>query len=167
VPLKNGENKLLRSLKFIYLKIFRINDTPQKIALGFGLGIFTGIMPGIGPLAALTLAIIFRVNRASALLGSFLTNTWFSLVTFLLSIKIGSYLTGLPWQEIQRQWIEILKDFQWQGLLRLTALKIIAPVLIGYLCIAFILALMMYGAVLLILNQRKIRSRASKQKERI
>ncbi|MFA6217033.1 MAG: DUF2062 domain-containing protein [Candidatus Omnitrophota bacterium] len=159
MPAKNGNNKLLRFLKLIYLKIFRINDTPQKIALGFGLGVFTGIMPGIGPLAALTLAIIFRVNRASALLGSFLSNTWLSLITFLLSIKIGSFLIGVPWQEIQQQWIEILKYFHWQNLLQLTALKIILPVLIGYISIAFILALMVYCAILLILSRKKIKSR--------
>jgi hypothetical protein len=160
MPAKNGNNKLSRFLKLVYLKIFRINDTPQKIALGFGLGVFAGIMPGIGPLAALTLSIILRVNRASALLGSFLTNTWLSLVTFLLSIKIGSCLIGVPWQEVQQQWMGIFKDFHWQDLLRLTALEIILPVLLGYLFIAFILALMVYATVLLILNQRKIRSRA-------
>lgn len=46
------KNRILRLLKLIYIKLFRINDTPQKIAQGFGLGVFLGILPGTGPIAA-------------------------------------------------------------------------------------------------------------------
>jgi len=68
-------NKFRGFFQLLYLKLIKINDTPQKIAFGFGLGVFSGIFPGTGPLAALFLALILRANRASALLGSLLTNT--------------------------------------------------------------------------------------------
>jgi uncharacterized protein (DUF2062 family) len=84
-------NKVKRLAKVVYLKLFRINDSPLKIALGFGLGVFIGVMPGVGPVIALLLAFLFRVNRASALLGSILFNTWVGLIALLLAIKIGSY----------------------------------------------------------------------------
>src|SRR3989338_11447506 len=90
-----------RLLKFLYLKLFKINDTPQKIALGLGLGVFAGIFPGTGPAASLFLAFIFRANRASALIGSMLTNTWLSVVTLLLAIKLGALMFGIQWEEIQ------------------------------------------------------------------
>ncbi|PIR13657.1 MAG: hypothetical protein COV50_05635, partial [Flavobacteriales bacterium CG11_big_fil_rev_8_21_14_0_20_35_7] len=63
-----------------------MNDTPQRIALGLGLGSALGMLPGTGPLAALFLAVVFKVNRASAFLGSLATNIWLSLVTFLLAL---------------------------------------------------------------------------------
>ncbi|MDD5423642.1 MAG: DUF2062 domain-containing protein, partial [Candidatus Omnitrophica bacterium] len=109
--------KVGRFFKTLYLKLFRINDTPQKVATGLGLGVFLGIIPGTGPLVALFLAFVFRVNRAAALLGSLITNTWMSIPVFLLSVKIVAMLTGLEHQEIHRQWAVFTKDFRWSALL--------------------------------------------------
>ncbi|MDD5109551.1 MAG: DUF2062 domain-containing protein, partial [Candidatus Omnitrophica bacterium] len=66
MPEKSGFNKILN---FLFSKLFKINDTAGKIALGVGLGVFSGLMPATGPLAALFLAFIFKANRAAALLG--------------------------------------------------------------------------------------------------
>ena len=72
---------MFKLLQFLFDKLFKINDTPQKIALGFGLGVFAGIFPGTGPVAAILLAYVFRANRASALFGSLFTNTWLNSVS--------------------------------------------------------------------------------------
>ena len=87
-------DKIKNSFKSIYDKLVGIKDSPQKIALGFGLGVFCGILPGTGPMASVVLAFVFRVNKVAALAGSLLTNTWLSLVTFVLAVKIGSMVTG-------------------------------------------------------------------------
>src|SRR3989338_7559347 len=92
------EDKIKSSLKLIYDKLVKIDDSPQKVALGFGLGVFCGILPGTGPMASLALAFIFRANRAAALAGSLLTNTWLSFVIFTLSLQIGAFLTQTDWQ---------------------------------------------------------------------
>jgi len=130
-------HKLIRQL-------FKINATPQSISLGLGLGVFLGIFPGTGPLAALFLAFILRVNRAAILLGSLLTNTWLSIVTFIFSIKIGSWLMRLDWQEVRQDWLLFLKDFHWLALFKLSILKIILPVIVGYIVVAFCLGLFVY-----------------------
>ena len=96
--------KNLSLFNLFYERLFKINDSPQKIALGLGLGVFAGILPGTGPLAALFLAFIFRANRASALLGSLATNTWISFVTFVLAIKIGSAILEVSWLDVQAGW---------------------------------------------------------------
>lgn len=54
-----NKSSIRESFRSIYLKLFQINDTPQRIALGVGLGVFTGIIPGAGPIAALFLAMLF------------------------------------------------------------------------------------------------------------
>jgi len=149
---------MLEALKKLYIKIFRIHDTPQKIALGLGLGVFTGLVPTIGPLTALFLAFIFRANRASALLGSLLTNTWLSLLTLLLSIKVGSVIMRVEWLEVYKNWGLVLKDFHWAHLFKLSIFKIILPVIVGYLAIALCLGLLTYLAALIILNLRKERN---------
>lgn len=141
---KKSKNSILRFFKFIYLKLIRINDSPQKIAAGFGLGVFLGILPVTGPIAALFLALVLRLNRASALLGSILTNTWFSVLTFILSIKIGSAIMNLNWQETNRNWIRFLKDFSFLNLFKVSALKIILPIIIGYFIVALSVAFTLY-----------------------
>lgn len=138
------KNKFFRFLKFIYVKLFRINDSAQKIALGLGLGVFLGIVPGTGPIASLFVASVLKINRASAILGSLLTNTWLSIVTFLLAVKLGSRLMGIPWQEARQEWVIFLKDFHVANLFKLSILKIIFPVILGYFLIAFALGLVVY-----------------------
>jgi uncharacterized protein (DUF2062 family) len=145
-------NNILRFLKIIYIKLFRINDTPQRVAIGFGIGVFCGIVPGMGPLASLFLAMLLRVNRASALLGSLLTNTWLSIVTFFLSIKTGAVIMNVNWQDSYNNWLLFLKDFRWLNLIKLSVLKIILPVIVGYLAVAFCTGLLAYLIILVILK---------------
>lgn len=152
---RKNNNNILRFLKLIYLKLFRIHDTPQKIALGVGIGVFLGIIPGTGPIAAVFTAFLLRVNRAAALLGSLLTNAWLSIVTFLLSIKIGSGIMRLNWQDVQGNWVQFLKGFKVITLFKLATLKIILPVIIGYLVIGFCLGLIAYLVTLSIIIQIK------------
>ena len=148
--------KSIRKL-FVFLqhKLFNINDTPQRIALGAGLGVFTGIIPGTGPVAALFLAFLFRVNRASALLGSLMTNTWLSLVTFFLSIEIGSAIFGMNWQDVYNNWILFFKNFRWMRLFKLSIFKIILPVMLGYFIVAFCLGFLVYLTTLIVLKKFK------------
>jgi uncharacterized protein len=148
-------NRIIRFLKFIYLKMFRINDTPHRVSLGFGLGVFVGILPGTGPLVALILAAVFRINKAAALLGSILTNTWLSFLTIVLSIKIGAGIMHLEWQDLHHQWQILLKDFHWKCLLQYSSLKIVLPVLLGYLVISVTLGCATYLVSLIILQLRK------------
>lgn len=157
--IKKG-NSILRFLKLIYIKLFRINDTPQKIALGLGLGVFLGILPGTGPIAALFLAFVLRVNRASALLGSLLTNTWLSIVTFMLSIKLGSVIMKLNWQDVHQGWRLYLKNFHWLDLFNLSVLKIILPVIIGYFVVSFCIGFLVYLIAGIIISRVKHKPRA-------
>jgi uncharacterized protein (DUF2062 family) len=157
------KNKFFRFLKLSYLKLFRINDTPQKIALGFGIGIFLGIMPGTGLLAAIGAAFVLRVNRASALLGSLLVNTWINVATFIFAIKIGAAVTGTDWQQIYADSYLTLKGFHFMKLLKLSLPKIILPIVIGFFIIGLCAGLISYIIVLMLFKGLKKR----KQRENI
>jgi uncharacterized protein (DUF2062 family) len=128
----------------VYLKLFGINDTPHKIALGLGLGVFLGILPGTGPIAALVVASALKLNRASALLGTLLTNTWLSVVSFILSVKIGSVILGVRWQEVYNSWLIFIKDFRIENLFKFSLLKIVFPVLLGYLAVSVLAGVIAY-----------------------
>lgn len=146
-PAMSGISRLF---KLIYLKIFRINDTPQKIALGLGLGVFTGVIPFTGPIAALALAFLLKANRASALLGSILTNTWLSIPVFLLSLRAGALLTGLSYQGLNADWSLLVKNFHWTALLDMGIYKILIPILAGYALIALAIGMTAYALTLIV-----------------
>ncbi|MDP2831552.1 MAG: DUF2062 domain-containing protein [Candidatus Omnitrophota bacterium] len=139
-------------INFIFAKLFKINDSAGKVALGVGLGVFAGLLPGTGPAAALLLALVFRANRAAALLGSLLTNTWLSLVTFILAIKVGSVILKMNWHLVQQQSQGLLKNFGWAKFFRLSFLEVLLPVMVGYLVIGLVLGALSYGLTLFIIR---------------
>jgi len=147
------ESVLKKIFSFLFAKFFKINDSAQKIALGVGLGVFSGLIPGTGPAAALFLAFIFKANRAAALFGSILTNTWLSLVTFILAIKVGSVILGRHWQEVHQKGVTLIHDFHWAKFFKLSFLDVLLPVILGYLIIGICLGLISYLIVLSIIKR--------------
>ncbi|MDP2928087.1 MAG: DUF2062 domain-containing protein [Candidatus Omnitrophota bacterium] len=147
------EPRFKKIINFVFAKLFYINDSAQKIALGVGLGVFAGLLPGTGPAAALFLAFIFKANRAAALLGGLLTNTWLSLVTFILAIKVGSVILKLNWQTVQQQAQGLLKNFGWTGFFKLSFFEVLLPVIVGYLVIGLVLGALSYSLTLLIIRR--------------
>lgn len=127
-------------------KLFVIDDTPRKIALGLGIGVFLGIMPGTGPIAALVVAAFLRANKASALIGALLTNTWFSLVVLVFSAKIGARILAIDWQTIYADWQRAFQPFAWKNLFQPAFLKIFLAISLGYLVLSLCLAVIVYIA---------------------
>lgn len=148
-------DRISRFFRALYLKLFRIDDSPQKVAIGFGLGVFLGVMPAMGPIAALFLAMVFKVNRVSALLGSIITNTWLSIPVFILSIKAGSLVVGTSYDKIRAGWSALSNDFSLDKLFRLSVNDIVAPVIIGYVVVAAAIGVIAYAAALLVVRLRK------------
>jgi len=142
-----------RIIDFIFAKLFFIDDSAQKIALGVGIGVFSGLLPGTGPAAALFLAFVFRANRAAALFGSILTNTWLSLVTFILAIKVGSVILKLHWQAVYQKAQGLVYDFHWAKFFKLSFLEVLLPVMIGYLAIGLFLGIISYVITFLIIRR--------------
>lgn len=152
---------MIKLIKSLFKKLFMVNDTPHKIALGLGIGVFSGVLPGTGPIAAITMALILRANRAAALASMFLTNTWLSLIIFVLSIKIGSFILGLNFEAVRQGWQELLKSFTWKGLFNASFLKIVFPVLIGYAVLSLTAGILTYFVARFILYLRAAKKAAN------
>ena len=148
-------NRMSRFFKVLYLKLFRIDDSPQKVALGFGLGVFLGVMPGMGPIAALAVALLIKANRIAALLGSILTNTWLSIPVFFLAVKTGSAVTGVSYDRIKDAWFSLIGNFGWDRLARLSLNDVLIPVIIGYAIVSLAIGVLAYVVAFLIVKYRK------------
>ena len=147
-----------KKISKLFDALIKASDSPQKKALGFGLGVFLGVIPGTGPIASLVAASFLRLNRASALLGSLLTNTWLSIVIFASAVKVGSYVMGISYRQSFQDWKIFAQQFHFSKLFQVSLLKMALPVLLGYffvsLCVgfaAYLIALM----VIIVLGKKK------------
>lgn len=101
------------NLKNLIMKLVGIEDTPQKIALGFAIGVFWGIFPtvGIGTILSVIFASLFKANRISAIAGSLFGLPIFSLIYTIISIIIGGLILGEKWSDL----ILLIKEIRESG----------------------------------------------------
>lgn len=59
------------------------------------------------------------------------------------------------WQELKQQWKVFLQDFRWVDLFRLSAIKIILPVIVGYVVVGVGLGILAYLVTLVIIKKAK------------
>ena len=87
-----GAKRLGEWLRFI----LHTNDTPQRAALAFAIGVFIAWTPALGfhTLLALAIAFLFGLNRVAVLAGTFVNNPWTFVPIYTASGWLGSLLTG-------------------------------------------------------------------------
>jgi uncharacterized protein (DUF2062 family) len=88
-----------RIFRYVYLKLTRKNDSPERIGRGAGLGIFIGIFPTLwfGPALAIAGAGLLGANRAAALLGSFVCGP-LTPFTWTLALLLGNWMVAPEWR---------------------------------------------------------------------
>ncbi len=102
--------------RYIYLRLVRQNDAPDKVAKGVGLGVFIGIFPtfGVGTILAILIASWAKWNRVSAVLGTFIMNPLFNPFFVSLSVVIGNLFVP----EGSRITVEMFRNGKlWHGFL--------------------------------------------------
>jgi uncharacterized protein (DUF2062 family) len=132
-----------------------INDSPHRIALGAGLGLFLGVFPGTGAIAAIVGAFILRANKAAALAGALLVNTWINVVTFPLALAVGAFLLRVDPKTIAADWSRLTEHFTWHALAGLLFRDTILVLLVGYVLMGLLLGIA--GYVLTYTLIRKVR----------
>ncbi len=137
-----------KTFKSFYQELVLTNDSPQSIALGFGLGVFLGILPFTGVVAAMAMAWFFRLNKTAAILGSVLTNTWLGFVVLGISIDLSCRVLRLNDYDIQIKFQQLVKDFRWANFMDVSIVKLIGAVALGYLIVSIFLSLLAYGVCL-------------------
>lgn len=103
-----------------------MSESPERLARGLALGIFTGFFPFFGAqiILAVLLAIPLRANKLAAGLGTWVSNPLTYLPLYLFNFHVGCVLLG------------VTADFSSQGLSlteTLVALKeeFLLPLLVG------------------------------------
>ena len=137
-------DRLKKYLQDLYLETVQSKDSPQRIALSFGIGVFLGILPFTGVLAAIAVAWYFKLNKAGAIIGSVITNTWLGFVVLGASIHLSCLFLGVNANDIQQKFHYIIKNLHWESLKDAFILKILLAVTIGYVLLSIFLSLIAY-----------------------
>ncbi len=129
------KRSIKRFLRYIYLKLVRIQDTPEKISLSFSIGVFIGIFPtfGLGGIIMIFICYIFKLNYLAGILGTFIMNYFTSPFFWTLSYILGDFITT--------------GKVRWRGLERTGAKIFILRYLLGNLIISILFSILSYFVV--------------------
>ena len=145
----------MNKLKTFFKKFLAIDDSPHKIALGAGLGIFFGIMPGEGVATTLVIATILRANKISATAGVLATNMWTTLFVLPFTATVGGFLFGISAQKLIAQFHQSI-EFGWRYFFGVAAFRQVAlPLLSGFVLVSGASAIFFYLAIYLFLKFKK------------
>ena len=92
-------------------RLFVLDDTPERIALAFALGVFLAFSPllGLHTFLGLIVAFFFGLNRFALLLGVFINNPWTLIPIYAAGTYLGGLLVGFPSRQP-------LPHFDWQAI---------------------------------------------------
>ncbi len=99
----------MNSFKDLVKKLLHIEDTPERTALAFSIGIFLGFSPflGLHTLLGLAVAFLFGFNRVAVLLGVWTNSPWWLVPFYMMATWVGTGITGF-----RMEWSTLKEIFQ-------------------------------------------------------
>lgn len=87
----------MRHLRDLMRKLLYVEDTPERTALAFSIGVFLGFSPflGLHTLAAIGIAFLFRLNRVAILLGAWMNTPWSIVPYYTFATWVGMKVMGV------------------------------------------------------------------------
>jgi uncharacterized protein (DUF2062 family) len=142
--------------------LLHIDDTPERTAAAFALGVFFGFSPflGLHTILAIVLAFLLNLNRVAVLLGVYSNLPWIIAPYYFVATRMGAAITGhrIP-RGFRRQIGELfdLSLLQAEFWHRVWALlrPLLWPYTVGSLIGAVILAAAAYSLALAFVTSRR------------
>jgi hypothetical protein len=136
-------------------RLLALDDSPERIALAFAIGVFLAFSPllGLHTFLGLTIAFAFGLNRPAILIGVFVNNPWTLVPIYALGTYIGGHVLGFPETTS-------LPDFSWDQLFRgsywaqlVGHWRLLKPMLLGSTILAICVAGVSYPLALLLISK--------------
>ena len=141
--------------------IFHLDDTPRRIALAFGIGVYIAFHPlfGLHTLMGLGIAFAFRLSRAAMLAGVFVNNPWTFAPMYVAGTSLGCWMLGVPVGAIGNvEWDMANRDFY--HLLLVSLRPYLWPYVIGNTVLGIVAGTGSYAALRWALERRALRKAA-------
>ncbi len=158
--MKPEKKSYWKRVKILFKKILTTNDSPHKLAMGFAIGVFWGIMPtfGIAIIFSLPTAVLLKANKVTTILGTFVSNPFTTPFFYAFSYKMGSFILDLN-----------PLPFSWDIFKIENILSISKSLLVGSVISAIVTAFISYGIILVVIlsvkKGKSLRSRSSSKSQ--
>jgi uncharacterized protein (DUF2062 family) len=142
--------------------LLHIEDSPERTAAAFAIGVFFGFSPFIGfhTLLALVVAILLNLNRVAVLLGVYSNLPWFLAPYYAIATMAGAELTGHPLPPDLRSQFGALFELSllhldfWRRLLVIMT-PLLWPYTVGSMLCSALLAMAAYQLALAFVTSRR------------
>jgi len=139
--------------------LLTLDDTPERIAKAFALGVFLAFSPLIGlhVFLGLILPFFFDLNRFAFLLGVFINNPWTLIPIYVAGTYLGGLLIGFPTAPPLPgfEWDALWSGHFWRQLVG--HWHILKPMLVGSFILSIFLSAFSYISALYLIRQRRAR----------
>jgi uncharacterized protein (DUF2062 family) len=138
-----------KSFKSLFRKFMDLDDSPDKIALSFAIGVFIAFSPLLGTHLILVFLIIlvFRVSKVAILTGALINNPWTIVPMYTAGTFLGFIILHQPLAEFPKfslsdfsslpDFFDKFKKILYPYLIGCTALGLIVAI-IGFFIVRFI-----------------------------
>jgi uncharacterized protein len=84
-------------LRDLIKRLLKIEDTSERTAMAYSVGVFLGFSPFLGfhTLMGVAVAFLFRLNRVAVLLGVWSNTPWWIVPYYIAATGLGLWMTGL------------------------------------------------------------------------
>lgn len=134
-----------------------LDDTPERIALAFSVGVFLAFSPflGLHTLLGIAFTFLFGLNRLALFLGVFVNNPWTLVPIYAASTFLGGLFVGFPPRQS-------LPEFEFQSIVstafwvELTGQwQLLKPMVLGSTILSIGAAIVAYVAALHLIRRRR------------
>lgn len=139
--------------------LLRLGDPPQRIATALAVGVFISCTPfwGLQTILSVAVAMVFGLNRAATVTGTWLNLPWFAPFVYGLALRIGMLLT--PGRGPVRPTLRVVLDrsegFVWRHVLDLLH-TLSVSLLVGTTVLGAAAAIVTYVASLALLSRHAV-----------
>jgi uncharacterized protein len=147
------------NLSHFLKKLLALEDTPERIAKAFALGVFLAFSPLIGLHIVLGFGLAFfcGLNRLALLLGLFINNPWTLVPIYAAGTYLGGLLIGFPQMPALPNFeLRLLGSVDFWGQLA-GQWHILKPMIVGSFILSIFLSSFAYIAALVLIRQRRMR----------
>jgi uncharacterized protein (DUF2062 family) len=149
--------KFKKDIQSFIQECVNVDDTPHRIAFAFSLGVFIGILPFAGVIAAIAIAMYFKLNKPAIVLGSVITNTWLGFIVLAISIQWACYILKVDFNLVKIKIEGLFKNFHWEALNDPYFTQIMGAVVLWYLILSLVLSFLSYFVCLAVIYFKKSR----------
>jgi uncharacterized protein (DUF2062 family) len=147
-----------RKMRSFLRRLLALDDTPERIAGAFALGVFLAFSPllGLHAFLGIALSFLFGLNRLAVLMGLIINNPWTLVPIYAAGTYLGGLLVGFPsghrlsgfeWQAPWSSgfWLQIAG--QW---------PVLKPLIIGSFILSVFASVLSYFVALSMIRHRRI-----------